>query len=91
MEEIKDLIYKDALLLESLFNNIGFNLYECALTSEEMNDITTFRKLLGRSLVVNISKIVRLPIENETEIKVEETKGNKTITNKGINLLDLED
>jgi hypothetical protein len=75
MEEIKDLIYKDALLLEHLFNNVGFNLYECAVTSEERDDIATFRKLIGRGLVENISKIVRLPIETET--KVEEVKGKK--------------
>lgn len=79
MKEIKELIYKDAHLLECLFNNVGFNLHECAVTQEEMDDITTFRKLLGRDLVGNISKIVRLPIENNVEIetKVEEVKGKK--------------
>lgn len=72
MKEIKELIYKDAHLLECLFNNVGFNLHECAVTQEEMDDITKFRRILGRDLVENISKIVRSPIENEIETKVEE-------------------
>jgi hypothetical protein len=85
MEEIKDLIYKDALLLEHLFSNVGFNLYECTVTSEEMDDISKFRKLLGRNLVENISKIVRLPIETET--KVEEAKDKKVKTEEVTDLI----
>lgn len=77
MNEIKELIYKDAYLLECLFKNIAFNLHECALTNEEKDDIAEFRRLLGRNLVENISKIVRPSIENERETKVEEVKGQK--------------
>lgn len=77
MKEIKELIYKDAHLLECLFSNVGFNLHECAATQEEMDDITKFRRILGRDLVENISKIVRLPIENESDIKVEEVQEKK--------------
>lgn len=77
MKEIKELIYKDAHLLECLFNNVGFNLHECVVTQEEMDDITKFRRILGRDLVENISKIVRLPIENESDIKVEEVQEKK--------------
>ena len=71
MKEIKELIYKDAQLLECLFNNVGFNLHECAVTQQEMDDITKFRKALGRGLVENISKIVKLPIEDDSTIDAE--------------------
>ena len=65
IQEIKDQIYKDSILLNSLFNNISFNLYECAQDEYDKEAIRSVRRIIQQQMVRNIVKIYETPTEDQ--------------------------
>lgn len=65
IQEIKDQIYKDSILLNSLFNNISFNLYECAENEYDKEAIRSVRRIIQQQMVRNMVKIYETPTEDQ--------------------------
>jgi hypothetical protein len=81
IQEIKDQIYKDSILLNSLFNNISFNLYECAENEYDKEAIRSVRRIIQQQMVRNMVKIYETPTEDQVAV-VQEGEQPKAIEDK---------
>ena len=81
IQEIKDQIYKDSILLNSLFNNISFNLYECAENEYDKEAIRSVRRIIQQQMVRNMVKIYETPAEDQVAV-VQEGEQPKAIEDK---------
>ena len=81
VQEIKDQIYKDSILLNSLFNNISFNLYECAENEYDKEAIRSVRRIIQQQMVRNMVKIYETPTEDQVAV-VQEGEQPKAIEDK---------
>ena len=81
IQEIKDQIYKDSILLNSLFNNISFNLYECAQDEYDKEAIRSVRRIIQQQMVRNMVKIYETPTEDQVAV-VQEGEQPKAIEDK---------
>ena len=77
VQEIKDQIYKDSILLNSLFNNISFNLYECAENEYDKEAIRSVQRTIQQHMV----KIYETPTEDQVAV-VQEGEQPKAIEDK---------
>ena len=81
IQEIKDQIYKDSILLNSLFNNISFNLYECAENEYDKEAIRSVQRTIQQQMVRNMVKIYETPTEDQVAV-VQEGEQPKAIEDK---------
>ena len=81
IQEIKDQIYKDSILLNSLFNNISFNLYECAENEYDKEAIRSVQRIIQQQMVRNMVKIYETPAEDQVAV-VQEGEQPKAIEDK---------
>ena len=81
IQEIKDQIYKDSILLNSLFNNISFNLYECAENEYDKEAIRSVRRIIQQQMVRSMVKIYETPAEDQVAV-VQEGEQPKAIEDK---------
>lgn len=81
IQEIKDQIYKDSMLLNTLFNNISFNLYECAENEYDKEAIRSVRRIIQQQMVRNMVKIYETPAEDQVAV-VQEDEQPKAIEDK---------
>ena len=81
IQEIKDQIYKDSMLLNTLFNNISFNLYECAENEYDKEAIRSVRRIIQQQMVRNMVKIYETPAEDQVAV-VQEGEQPKAIEDK---------
>lgn len=65
IQALKDQLYKDSKLLDTLFNNISFNLHECTDDQIEKNDIAKARRIIEKDMVSNMLKIAQIDSVNE--------------------------
>jgi hypothetical protein len=89
MDEMCDKIYKDALILEHIFNNVGFNIYECISDVEDSANINIFRNYMGGRILNNITAFMKLANDEELAAKMKASDNLKgTIAHK-VNKVDV--